>query len=284
MTSLLAAVETSGNTGEQIVFWVCAFVAVAGALGMLLSKKAVHSALAIVATMMSLAVLYVSLEAPFLGMVQIIVYTGAVMMLFLFVLMIVGVDSNDSLVETIKGQRVAAVLFALGFVGLLATAIGSAVVSDAQGLGVANNADGGNIQGIARLIFGRYVLAFEATSALLITAALGAMVLAHRERVTARKSQAEMAADRVRSGHAQNLPGPGVYARHNAVGTPALLPDGTPTDRSVPEPLRGVSARVGVDHADTKRVNALSQGGAVGPEGERVLGAEDIAHEEGGHR
>ncbi len=284
MTSLLAAVETSGNTGEQIVFWVCAFVAVAGALGMLLSKKAVHSALSIAATMISLAVLYVSLEAPFLGMVQIIVYTGAVMMLFLFVLMIVGVDSNDSLVETIKGQRVASVLFGLGFFGLLATAVGSAVVSDAEGLGVANNADGGNIQGIARLIFGRYVLAFEVTSALLITAALGAMVLAHRERTEARKSQAEMAAERVRSGYAQNLPGPGVYARHNAVGTPALLPDGTPTDISVPEPLRGVSARVGVDHADTKRVNALSQGGAVGPEGEHVLGAEDIAHEEGGHR
>jgi len=244
----------------------------------------VHSALSIAATMISLAVLYVSLEAPFLGMVQIIVYTGAVMMLFLFVLMIVGVDSNDSLVETIKGQRVAAILFGLGFFGLIATAVGSAITSDAEGLGVANNADGGNIQGIARLIFGRYVLAFEVTSALLITAALGAMVLAHRERATPRKTQAELAAERVRSGHAQNLPGPGVYARHNAVGTPALLPDGTPTDRSVPEPLRGVSARVGVDHADTQRVNALAQGGAVGPEGEHVLGAEDIAHEEGGHR
>ena len=284
MTSVLAAVETTGNTGEQIVFWVCAFVAVAGALGMLLSKKAVHSALSIAATMISLAVLYVALEGPFLGMVQVIVYTGAVMMLFLFVLMIVGVDSNDSLVETIKGQRVAAVLFALGFAGLLIAGVGSAVVSGAQGLGVANAADGGNVQGIARLIFGRYVLAFEVTSALLITAALGAMVLAHRERATARMTQAERAAERVRSGHAQNLPGPGVYARHNAVGTPALLPDGTPTDRSVPEPLRGVSERVGVDHADTRRVNALAQGGAVGEDPEHPLGAEDIAHEEGGHR
>ncbi|MGD9955993.1 MAG: NADH-quinone oxidoreductase subunit J [Candidatus Nanopelagicales bacterium] len=284
MSSLLAAIDTTGNTGEQIVFWVCAVVAVAGALGMLLSKKAVHSALSIAATMISLAVLYVTLEGPFLGMVQVIVYTGAVMMLFLFVLMIVGVDSNDSLVETIKGQRVAAVLFALGFAGLLITGIGAAVVSDGQGLAVANTVDGGNVQGIAKLIFGRYVLAFEVTSALLITAALGAMVLAHRERATARKTQAELAAERVRSGHAQLLPGPGVYARHNAVGTPALLPDGTPTDRSVPEPLRGVSERVGVDHADTRRVNALAQGGAVGEDTEHPLGAEDIAHEEGGHR
>lgn len=280
MTSLLAAVETTGNTGEQIVFWVCAFVAVAGALGMLMSKRAVHSALCIAATMISLAVLYVALEAPFLGMIQIVVYTGAVMMLFLFVLMIVGVDSSDSLVETIKGQRVAAVLFALGFAGLLVAGIGSTIV-DAEGLGVANAANGGNVQGIAELIFGRYVLAFEATSALLITAALGAMVLAHRERHTPRKSQRQLSEERVASGAPQNLPGPGVYARHNAVGTPALLPDGTPTDRSVPEPLRGVSARVGVDHEDTKRVNTLAEGGAVGPSEEPpVLGAEDVAHEE----
>ena len=92
------------------MFWVCAIVAVGGALGMLLSHRAVHSALSIAATMISLAVLYVAQSAPFLGMTQIVVYTGAVMMLFLFVLMLVGVDSSDSLVETIKGQRVAAVV------------------------------------------------------------------------------------------------------------------------------------------------------------------------------
>jgi NADH-quinone oxidoreductase subunit J len=265
VSGLLSLVETSGNTGETIVFWVCAVVAVVGALGMLLSHKAVHSALFIASTMMSLAVLYVSLSAPFLGMTQIVVYTGAVMMLFLFVLMIVGVDSADSLVETIRGQRVAAILVAIGFAGLLLAGIGSATF-DVVGLDTANSVDGGNVQGIAHLIFGRYVLAFEATSALLITAALGAMVLAHRERHTPRATQREMSEARVRSGQPQNLPGPGVFARHNAVGTPGLLPDGTPTDRSVPEPLRGVSARVGVDHADTARINALSAGLAVGPE------------------
>jgi NADH-quinone oxidoreductase subunit J len=231
---------------------------------MLLSRKAVHSALFIATTMCSLAVLYVTQQAPFLGMVQVIVYTGAVMMLFLFVLMIVGVDSSDSLVETIKGQRIAAVILALAFAALLIAGIGSATY-DVVGLDQANAADGGNVQGIAHLIFGRYVLAFEATSALLITAALGAMVLAHRERHTPRPTQRMLAEERVRSGEPQNLPGPGVYARHNAVGTPALLPDGTPTDRSVPEPLRGVSAVVGVDHEDTARVIALSAGQVVGP-------------------
>jgi len=266
MSSLLAATTTAAqqSTGETLVFWVCAIVAVCGALGMLFSKKAVHSALFIASTMISLAVLYVSQSAPFLGMTQVVVYTGAVMMLFLFVLMIVGVDSSDSLVETIKGQRIAAIVVALAFAGLLIAGIGSATWT-VVGLDKANTVDGGNVQGIAHLIFGRYVFAFEATSALLITAALGAMVLAHRERHTPRLTQRQMSEERVRSGHAQNLPGPGVYARHNAVGTPAMLPDGTPTDRSVPEPLRGVSAVVGIDSADTASVTALSAGGSVIP-------------------
>jgi NADH-quinone oxidoreductase subunit J len=194
----------------------------------------------------------------------VIVYTGAVMMLFLFVLMIVGVDSSDSLVETIKGQRLAAIVFGIGFAGLLVAGIGQATI-DPIGLDEANAVDGGNVQGIARLIFGRYVLAFEVTSALLITAALGAMVLAHRERIVPRKTQRQLSEEKVLSGSPQNLPGPGVYARHNAVGTPALLPDGTPTDRSVPVPLRGVSTRIGVDHEDSQRVIALSEGEAAVP-------------------
>ena len=284
MTSLLAAVQTTGNTGEQIVFWICAFVAVAGALGMLLSRKAVHSALSIAATMISLAVLYVTLEGPFLGMVQVIVYTGAVMMLFLFVLMIVGVDSDDSLVETIKGQRVAAVLFALGFAGLLVTGVGSAVVSNAEGLGVANVADGGNVQGIARFIFGRYVLAFEVTSALLITAALGAMVLAHRERATARKTQAR-ARRRARALRARAEPArprrlrppqrgrhPGAAARrhaHRPLG-PRAAPGRQRAGRGRP---RGHPTRQCARAGRRRR---------RGPE--HPLGAEDIAHEEGGHR
>jgi NADH-quinone oxidoreductase subunit J len=266
MTGLLAATLTAqqSSTGEAIVFWVCAIVATVGALGMLFSRKAVHSALFIASTMISLAVLYVTQQAPFLGMTQVVVYTGAVMMLFLFVLMIVGVDSSDSLVETIKGQRIAAVIFALAFATLLIAGIGS-VTYEVVGLSQANSVDGGNVQGIAHLIFGRYVLAFEMTSALLITAALSAMVLAHRERHSPKATQRLLSEERVRSGSPQNLPGPGVYALHNAVGTPALLPDGTPTDRSVPEPLRGISATVGVDHDDTERIAALAAGNAVLP-------------------
>jgi NADH-quinone oxidoreductase subunit J len=164
-----------------------------GALGMILARKPVHSALGLAVVMISLAVQYAALEAPFLFVVQIIVYTGAILMLFLFVLMLVGVDIAESLVETIKGQRPLALLAGLGLGSLLIFAVGNAIVGPATGLEAANSANGGNVQGIAALLFDRYVFAFEATSALLITAAVGAMVLAHRERLSKRRTQSDLA-------------------------------------------------------------------------------------------
>lgn len=250
--------------GEQIAFWICAVLAVVGALGMVLSKKAVHSALFVANTMINLAVLYAFLNAAFLSLVQIIVYTGAVMMLFLFVLMIVGVDASDSLVETIKGQRVVAVLAALGLGGVMTSSIGAANLTPA-GLTEANSAFGGNMQGLAQLIFGDYLLAFEVTSALLITAALGAMVLAHRERFTPRPTQRDLVIARFKSptAHKGSLPAAGTYARHNAVDTPALLPDGTMAENSVPKPLTARGSLRAVDTADQAEVEALAAGEAV---------------------
>lgn len=220
--------------GEVVVFWISAILAVIGALGLVVSRKAVHSALWVAFTMINLAILYFSLEAPFLGTTQIVVYTGAVMMLFLFVLMIVGVDSSDSLMETIKGQRLLAIVFALAFGGLLISSIASTIVVRNGNLESANLDYGGNVQGLAHLIFYRYLLGFEVTSALLITAALGAMVLAHRERWTPKKTQRELSVARTFSDKVTPLPNPGVLARHNAVDTPALLPDGTPAQASLP--------------------------------------------------
>jgi NADH-quinone oxidoreductase subunit J len=175
--------------------------------------------------------------------VQIIVYTGAILMLFLFVLMLVGVDITESLVETIKGQRTLALLAGLGFGALLVFAVGNAIVGPNIGLRADNEEYGGNVQGIAALIFGRYVFAFEATSALLITAAVGAMVLAHQERLTKRRTQADLATGRMKryaetGQHPGPLPTPGVFARHNAVDTPALLPDGSVSELSVSATLR----------------------------------------------
>jgi NADH-quinone oxidoreductase subunit J len=221
-------------SGEVVVFWIAAIFAVIGALGLVVSRKAVHSALWVAFTMINLALLYFSLEAPFLGTTQIVVYTGAVMMLFLFVLMIVGVDSSDSLIETIKGQRILAIVFAFAFGGLLISSIASTLVVRTGNLDTANMDYGGNVQGLAHLIFYRYLLGFEVTSALLITAALGAMVLAHRERWTPKKTQRELSVERTFSNKVTPLPNPGVLARNNAVDTPALLPDGTPAQASLP--------------------------------------------------
>lgn len=266
-TALLGA----SSAGAAWVFWVCAILAVLGALIMVTARKAVHSALGVAMTMINLAILYVSLQAPFLGMVQIIVYTGAVMMLFLFVVMLVGVDSSDSLVETIKGQRLAAILFGFGFVALVAGAIGAGVgVLPDGNLDVANAAQGGNVPSIGVLIFTEYVFAFELTAALLITAAMGAMLLAHRDRYEPRKTQKDLSLERFASGKDPSpKPPPGVYSRHNAVDTPALLPDGTTAPDSVPGPLKARGAVRPVDRGDVAEVSTVAAGGALIPESDR---------------
>ncbi|MFC3576886.1 NADH-quinone oxidoreductase subunit J [Streptomyces yaanensis] len=235
MSAQLAAYSTS--TGEAFQFWVLGTVAVIGALCTVFMKKAVHSALCLAGTMIVLAVFYLANGAYFLGIVQIVVYTGAIMMLFLFVVMLVGVTAADSLKETIKGQRWLALVCGLGFGILLLAGIGNASLKEFNGLGQANA--NGNVEGLAALIFTKYVFAFEITGALLITAAVGAMVLTHRERTERAKTQRELSEQRVREGkHLPPLPAPGVYARHNAVDIAGLLPDGTPSELSVNKTLR----------------------------------------------
>ncbi|MCQ4081272.1 NADH-quinone oxidoreductase subunit J [Streptomyces sp. RB6PN25] len=227
----------STSTGEAIQFWILAVVAVLGAIGTVSMKKAVHSALSLAGTMIVLAVFYLAQGAYFLGVVQIVVYTGAIMMLFLFVVMLVGITAADSLKETIKGQRWAAALCGLGFGILLIAGLANASLHSFAGLGAANS--GGNVEGLARLIFTTYVWAFELTGALLITAAVGAMVLTHRERTQRAATQRELSEQRVREGaQVTPLPAPGVYARHNAVDIPGLLPDGTASELTVNPTLR----------------------------------------------
>ena len=243
---------------EAALFWFLAPLSVIAALGMLLVKKAVHSALLLAWVMITLAIFYIAQDAVFLGVVQIIVYTGAVMMLFLFILILVGVDSSDSLTETITGLRPIAITAALGFGGLLVSLLGRATLGrEAVGLAEANAA--GNVQGLAALLFSKYVWPFEVVSALLITAAIGAMVLAHHQRTNARPTQREQAVKRFRSGSlagAAGLPGPGVFARHNAVDVPALLPDGTPAPSSISATLKARgdvidSGQFQLDNVDT---------------------------------
>jgi NADH-quinone oxidoreductase subunit J len=223
-------------TGESILFWTLAPLTVLASLGMLVVKKAVHSAIFLAFVMIALAIFYIAQDAPFLGIVQIVVYTGAVMMLFLFILMLVGVDSSDSLIENIRGLRGVAITTALAFSAALTSLIARAEFGQ-EPLGLKSANANGNVEGIANLIFRQYVWAFEVISALLITAALGAMVLAHTEKSKeAKLSQRARSIARFRGnsiGTAAGLPSSGVFARHNAVDVPALLPDGRPSDLSI---------------------------------------------------
>ena len=235
MTHHLLLAAGSGTNLDPLyskgLFWILAVLSVSAAVTMIFMRQAVHCALMLAVVMLSLAVFYAMEGAPFLAFVQIIVYTGAVLMLFLFVVMLIGVTSRDSLVETIRGQRLWAGIAGLGFLVLLIVGIGHASIGTAAPQTAANGAN--NLTGIAQLIFTTYVYPFEVTSALLITAALGAMVLAHRERTTPKPTQRDLARRKVESGQVAPEPPPGVYALHDAVDLPAMLPDGSTTDRSV---------------------------------------------------
>jgi NADH-quinone oxidoreductase subunit J len=260
-----STVLASGMAAEtqSLTFWILAVVSVAAALAMVLARRAVHCAFLLAVVMLSLAVLYALLGAPFLAFVQVIVYTGAVLMLFLFVLMIVGVHSRDSLVETIKGQRLAAGVVGIALLVLLTLIVGHAAIGPEAAFGA--NYNGSNIQGLAQLIFTTYVFPFEVTSALLITAALGAMVLAHRERTGPKPTQRELARRRVASGRPAPLPGPGTYARHNAVDMPALLPDGSQSKLSV-SPV--ISGREELETREGGPAAPLRPGELLPPEGD----------------
>ncbi|MCI2417059.1 NADH-quinone oxidoreductase subunit J [Saccharopolyspora sp. K220] len=232
------------GTGEAVAFWVLGPLALVGALGMVFARNAVHSALWLVLTMLCLGVLYMAQSAPFLGFTQIIVYTGAIMMLFLFVLMMVGRDSSDSVVEVLRGQRLWAGIGGIGLAALLVSGLARALTSvqPAAPLDPWTPA-GGGAGGLGRLIFTDYLFPFELTSALLITAAVGAMVLAYGGKGRGpRLSQKERANARFRGARPSPLPGPGVYATANSVAVPALLPDGSVAPESLSELLENLPA------------------------------------------
>lgn len=243
-SGLLAAAAGSGlvetgrtTTGEEVLFWILAPTMVIAALGLIFSRRTVYAALSVVLVMISLAVLYVAQEAPFLGIAQVIVYTGAVMMLFLFVLMLVGVDVADSFGDTLGAHRWVAALFGVGLGAVLVAVVLRAADIAPQGLTAANEA--GNPSAVARIIFGDYVITLQVVGILLITAAVGAIVLTHQQRLVRKVGQRERADARVAAGEVLTpLPAPGVYARSNAMDVPALGPDGRPLEHSVSRVLR----------------------------------------------
>jgi len=250
MTGMLLAQEASA--GEAWTFWLLAPVAVIGAVGMVLARNAVHSALWLVLTMLSLGVFYVVQSAPFLGLVQVVVYTGAIMMLFLFVLMLVGRDAADSLIETLRGQRTAAMVLGLGLAVLLAAGTYRWLEgTPAAGLAAVNAEHGGNTQGLASVLFSRWVLGFELTGALLIIAAVGALMLTHIAHAPGeRPTQPERMRARFAPGNYPGpRPGPGVFATSSSNTTPAKLPDGTAAPASISPilPIRELTAAEAAD-------------------------------------
>ncbi|MBC7298907.1 MAG: NADH-quinone oxidoreductase subunit J [Demequina sp.] len=218
---------------SPVLFWFVAFITVIPALSLMFARKPVHIAMAVVMVMVGLAVSYIALKAPFLGVVQIVVYTGAVMMLFLFVLMLVGVDKRETLKETITGQRWIALALAAGLGALLISVVSEVTFS------VSDNPTVGEPVEVAGWLFGDYVLVVEVLGFLLITSAVGALVLTHVPRLFPKRTQSEVQAARVAAGaDPVNKAFPGYYARHNALDAPALDPEGNPIEDSVSRVLK----------------------------------------------
>ncbi|MGH9135546.1 MAG: NADH-quinone oxidoreductase subunit J [Acidimicrobiales bacterium] len=187
---------------EVAVFVVAAAICLAGAVGVVGFANPVHSALALVATLFGIAVLFVAQDAHFLAAVQVIVYAGAIVVLFLFVIMLLGVDRAEDLsTDPIGGQRPLAAVAGIGVLGvalvtLILTQAGvDRIVTGTPSLRGALDAPGENITLIAESLFTDYLFAFELTSVLLIIAVVGAVVLARTTRRTAAEAAAEDAED-----------------------------------------------------------------------------------------
>lgn len=166
---------------DWIVFWVFAPVSVSSAVLMLFQRNAVHAALLLIVNFFALAVFFLLLGAPFLFAVQVIVYAGAIMVLFLFVIMLLGVDREESLVERIRGQRELAILLGVVLAAFVSLAVWLSVGRAPEPLPDFEEVNrGGNVRALSRLLFTKYFFPFEVTSVLLIVAAVAAMVTARR--------------------------------------------------------------------------------------------------------
>ena len=168
---------------ETVVFVAAALVCLAGAVGVVLSDNPVHSALSLVGTLFGIAVLFIAQDAEFLAAVQIIVYAGAIVVVFLFVIMLLGVDRTEDIrVEPLAGQRAAAAVVAgLLFVGISALVVVGSITGKPS-TAAPNDTETSTVTQLADLLFTRYLWAFEITSVLLVIGVVGAVVLARHRR------------------------------------------------------------------------------------------------------
>ena len=248
-----------GSTGEIILFACTAIVMVACALGVLFFKKAAHSVICMVGVMLGLAVLYIANSAPFLGVAQIVVYTGAIMMLFLFVIMLIGIGTSDDYARQSRGAIVAAVLGGLGLIVIVTTAILKALPAPHKPVEV-DPYSNQPITDLAITLFQEHWLSMELAGALLITAAVGAMLLTHSDRLAPKADQFETARNKMRAfaekgARIGQLPAPGVYARPGrgvGASSPARAWPRPHNWRGHPRGLRAARARSHRDPGDRR--------------------------------
>jgi NADH-quinone oxidoreductase subunit J len=209
-------------TVELFVFVVAGAACLAGAVGVVLSENPVHAALSLVGTLFGIAVLFVAQEANFLAAVQVIVYAGAIVVLFLFVIMLIGVDRSEDLrVEPLVGQRAAAAVVSLG---VLALTVGALASTGYEVTGAVGEIDEGvsDIERLGTSLFTDYLYAFEITSVLLVIAVVGAVLLARRTREPeivdpGQEERADEIAERVAAAEAR-VEGPQPAVRHRPAG------------------------------------------------------------------
>ena len=270
--------------GEAIVFGVVALVTVACGIGVLTAKRAVNAAINMIGIMISLAVLYIVNESPFMGITQVVVYTGAVMTLVLFVIMLVGVGGDEPVGAAGSVMRwPVLILLGLGLAGVLIAAVWRTVFPTPAGLG-----DGAKAAPdlLAVTLYNDHVVTMELTAILLIVAAVGALTLTHRQRIRARLSQRRIAANKMRDYaskgvHPGQKPMPGVYASTNSAAAPALDAQGEAVEESVPRVLRArgqglelsdVSPEMGLAQRSGQIVSRQDSVGGVGATGSQDTG------------
>ncbi|SPT53254.1 NADH-quinone oxidoreductase subunit J [Actinomyces bovis] len=249
---LPAAVGSTGNLtlGETVLFAAIALATVACGIGVLTAKRAVHAAINMIAIMVCLAILYLANEAPFMGITQVVVYTGAVMTLVMFVIMLVGLGGDEPTAGTSSPlQTPLALLGGLGLAASLGAAVLATDLGEFRGLQRGELATPKNL-GLA--LFGDHVVIMEITGLLLVVAAVGALTLTHRDRIRPKTTQRELMEERMRAYaqdgiHPGQKPMPGVYASTNTAAAPALAASGEALVDSVPRPLvaRGQELELG---------------------------------------
>ncbi len=252
---------------DAIMFVVSAVLVLAGAIGVIASRNPVHSALSLVMTLFGVALIFLAQQADFIAAVQVIVYAGAIVVLFLFVVMFLGVDRLENLVvEPLRFQRVLALgLVALSVVGMLLLGVGAHWAIGAHSVTApALNQPGGDVAALGKSVFTAYLLPFEATAALLIIAIIGAVVLTRRQPAAGEEG------DAVEDTQGAGGGGAPAQERSNQADADGVDPDGAAGGQGSPREAPSRSSRGAPGETDSRAAED-GEPGTVRRAGEEVL-------------